>query len=309
MADRQLLLGILGPTASGKTAWSLALARALPLEIVCLDSMQVYRGMDIGTAKPTRAEQALAPHHMLDVRDPCQPYSVAEYASEAAEAIRGIAARGRLPLLVGGTGLYLRALTLPLTLGSAAADPQIRARYQALLAQEGPAHLHQLLSQVDPLSARRLHVNDSRRVIRALEVHALTGRPFSDQRMPQEAQSPYELLLYARDLPRALLYQRIERRVDGMLAAGLADEVKGLLAAGLDKGAQSMQGLGYKELVPYVRGEEGLESAAARLKQRTRQYAKRQLTWFRRDGRIRWLPGDTTEEAFIALVRRDVERA
>ena len=308
MAAKQPLIGILGPTASGKTAWSLALAQALPIEILCLDSMQIYRGMDIGTAKPTQLEQALVPHHMLDIRDANQDYSVAEYAQEAREVIAGIAARGRLPLIVGGTGLYLRALTLPLSLGSTPRDEGIRARYQALLDEKGPEHLHALLQAVDPVTAARLHVNDTRRVIRALEVQALTGQPFSAQRMPEGEASPYALLLYARDWPREQLYQRIEARVDAMLGQGLVAEVSRLMDGGLSDSAQSMQGLGYKELLPYLRGECGLDEASDKIKRRTRNYAKRQLTWFRNDSRISWLPADMEEDEFVARVTRDLEQ-
>ncbi|MHC1786677.1 MAG: tRNA (adenosine(37)-N6)-dimethylallyltransferase MiaA [Christensenellales bacterium] len=309
MAEKQRLIGILGPTASGKTASSLALAEALGGEILCMDALQVYRRMDIGTAKPTKAEQARVPHHLLDIREPGQDFSVAEYTALARPLILEIAARGRLPLLVGGTGLYLRALALPLSLGNVPRDEAIRARLQALLAEEGGERLHCRLAQVDEASARRLHPNDTRRVIRALEVYEVTGRPFSAQTMPAEADSPYRLLLYARDLPREMLYRRIDERVDAMMAAGLADEVRALLAGGLSPEAQCMQGLGYKELLPWLRGGGTKDEAVESIKRRTRNYAKRQLTWFRADPRIAWLPCEMTEEDFIKRVQRDGEQA
>lgn len=283
------VLGLVGPTASGKTALSLMLSKAHAIEIVCMDSMQVYRGLDIGTAKPTKQEQALIPHHMLDVAEPTDDYSVAEYRKAAAQAIDGILARGRLPVLVGGTGLYLRALSLPLTLGGTPRDDKVRAKYAQLLEHHGNEALHKLLATTDPATAKRLHPNDTRRVIRALEVWELTGIPFSRQQMPTEQDGPYDLRLYAMDLPRDTLYARIDQRVDAMLAQGLVDEVKGLLNRGVKPEAQAMQGLGYKELVPVIMGETPLEEAVDTLKRRTRNYAKRQLTWFNRDQRIHWL--------------------
>ncbi len=283
------VLGLVGPTASGKTALSLQLSKAYSIEIVCMDSMQFYRGLDNGTAKPTKQEQALIPHHMLDVAEPTDDYSVAEYRKAAAQAIDGILARGRLPVLVGGTGLYLRALSLPLTLGGTPRDDKVRAKYTQLLEHHGNEALHKLLATTDPATAKRLHPNDTRRVIRALEVWELTGIPFSRQQMPTEQDGPYDLRLYAMDLPRDTLYARIDQRVDAMLARGLVDEVKGLLNRGVKPEAQAMQGLGYKELVPVIMGETPLEEAVDTLKRRTRNYAKRQLTWFNRDQRIHWL--------------------
>ena len=287
--SKPLLLGLVGPTASGKTALSMQLARRHDMEIVCMDSMQVYRGMDIGTAKPTLEEQRRLPHHMLDVADPREPYSVAEYREAAAQAIDGILKRGCLPVLVGGTGLYLRALSLPLSLGGTSRQDEVREKYEAVLQRDGKEALHALLANRDPETALRLHPNDTRRVIRALEVWEVTGVPFSRQQMPRVEDGPYDLRLFAMDLPRGELYQRIEERVDLMLKDGLIDEVESLLRHGVPPDAQAMQGLGYKELVPVLRGETPLEDAVVLLKQRTRNYAKRQLTWFNKDKRIRWL--------------------
>ncbi len=283
------VLGLVGPTASGKTDLSLALASERDIEIVCMDSMQVYRGMDIGTAKPTLAEQRRIPHHMLDVADPREAYSVAEYRRGAARAIDGIISRGRLPVLVGGTGLYLRALSLPLTLGGTPRDDAVRQHYTQLLEQEGKDALHQLLVRKDPQTARRLHPNDTRRVIRALEVWRVTGVPFSRQQMPGYNEGPYDLRLFALQLPREQLYRRIDQRTEAMLKAGLVAEVEGLLHHGVPPDSQALQGLGYKELVPVIAGEMPLQQAAELLKRRTRNYAKRQITWFRRDQRVRWI--------------------
>ncbi|NLX43929.1 MAG: tRNA (adenosine(37)-N6)-dimethylallyltransferase MiaA [Chloroflexi bacterium] len=304
--DKPVVIGLVGPTAGGKTALSLSLAAHHPIEVVCMDSMQVYRGMDIGTAKPTAAEQARIPHYMLDVADPAQPYSVAEYREGALAAIQGILDRGHMPVLVGGTGLYLRALSQGLTLGNTPRDDEVRGRYEEMLEVEGKQALHDHLRRVDPVSADRLHINDTRRVIRALEVWAVTGEPFSAQRVP-EGQEPYRFLLYAPDWPRQVLYQRIDSRVDQMMAQVLMGEVDGLLRRGLTADVQSMQGLGYKELVPCLTGRADIGEAVALIKRRTRNYAKRQLTWFRPDGRIRWLAPEGMEEALPQQVRLDME--
>lgn len=308
MSDKQRVIGIVGPTASGKTALSLALANAFPIEILCMDSMQVYRGMDIGTAKPTQKERMLALHHLLDIRQPEESFSVAEYAALAREAINGIAARGQLPVLVGGTGLYLRALSLPLGLGGVPGNDAIRARYQALLEEEGAQALHDALKQVDLVTAGRLHPNDTRRVIRALEVYTVTGCPFSQQEMPSYEDSPYDLLLYARDWPREMLYARIDQRVDEMMRQGLLEEVQNLQKRGLPQKEQSLQGLGYKELFSCLLGEMDLAQAVELIKRHTRNYAKRQITWFRADPRVKWLSALMDEDCFIDRVRQDIRK-
>ncbi|NLD51521.1 MAG: tRNA (adenosine(37)-N6)-dimethylallyltransferase MiaA [Clostridiales bacterium] len=303
--QKPLVLGIVGPTASGKTLFSMALARAMPVEIICMDSMQIYRGMDIGTAKPTRREQALVPHHMLDLVSPDTGYSVAEYQQEAALAIEGILHRKAMPLLVGGTGLYLWALSNRLNLGNAPRSEEIRSRFEALLQQHGREALHQHLRRVDPLSAGRLHPNDTRRVIRALEVYELTGQSISRQQDTAE-RAPWSFQLYAPDWPRELLYQRINERVEQMFSSGLVEEVRTLLSEGVSPESQSMQGLGYKELLPLLAGQSTLVQTVELLQRRTRNYAKRQLTWFRRDSRITWVPMPVEEDAFVTMVRKDI---
>lgn len=308
MSDKQRVIGIVGSTASGKTALSMALASAFPIEILCMDSMQVYRGMDIGTAKPTPQERASVPHHLLDIRQPEEAFSVAEYVVLAREAISGVTARGHLPVLVGGTGLYLRALSLPLGLGGVPGDDAIRARYQALLEKEGAQALHDALTQVDAVTAGRLHPNDTRRVIRALEVCTVTGRPFSQQEMPSYDDSPYDLLLYASDWTRESLYSRIDQRVDEMMRQGLLEEVQNLQKRGLPQNAQSMQGLGYKELFSGILGEMDLAQAVELIKRHTRNYSKRQLTWFRADPRVKWLRTLMDGECFIDMVRQDMRK-
>ena len=280
--------GLVGPTASGKTAVSLALAEQLKGEILCMDSMQIYKGMDIGTAKPTKEEQARVPHHLLDLVEPTKSFSVTEYAALARPLIEKI----DTPILVGGTGFYLSALSLPLDFGFVRGDNAIREKYQAICDAEGAEALHALLEKVDKASAARLHPNDTRRVIRALEVYDLTGVPFSEQVMPTEADAPYDFSLFALDMDRQRLYERIEKRVDNMMQDGLLDEVETLIKSGVPEQAQAMQGLGYKELLPVLHGTETLANATALIKQKTRNYAKRQLTWFRRDKRIHWLHVD-----------------
>jgi tRNA dimethylallyltransferase len=288
--SRPPLIVLAGPTASGKTSLSIALAHRLDAEIVAMDSMQVYRHMDIGTAKPGAQEQEGIPHHMLDVADPREAYSVAEYVSAAKACIADIHARGRIPLMVGGTGLYLKALTTSMVLGNTQGDPELRARLETIAqAENGQQILHEKLSQIDPDTARRLHPNDVRRVIRALEVYELTGKPLSRQQPAQEEESPYNLCVFGLTMDREKLYGRIEERVDLMMKQGLQREVEGLLQMGVSPQAQAMQGLGYKELVPVVMGESPLSAAVDAIKLGTRHYAKRQMTWFRATKDIIWL--------------------
>ena len=287
--DKNVCWVLTGPTASGKTALSIRLAKAHNCEIVCMDSMQIYRRMDIGTAKPTMEEMEGVPHHMIDVAEPDEAFSVARYQEMAEACIADIQARGKRALLVGGTGLYLRALRQPMAMGDVSADEAIRAELEAIALEEGGRQrLHDMLEAVDPTTAARLHVNDSRRVIRALEVYRLTGTPFSQQ--PQiETGSRFDYRVATLTMDRALLYQRVEKRVDVMFAQGLAGEVRRLLDSGVPADAQAMKAIGYKELVPYVRGEATFEETDYLLKLNTRHYAKRQLTWMRREEDVLWV--------------------
>lgn len=300
---KKRVFGLVGATASGKTAASIALAHAIGGEIICMDSMQIYIGMDIGTAKPTKAEMAGIRHHMLDIVSPAEAFSVTQYSQRARECIDQITARGNVPILVGGTGLYLRALSLPLDFGYTKGDEEIRKRYQAYAEENGVQALHDLLSLRDPETAKRLHPNDTRRVIRALEVGDLTGKPFSSQQMPKPCDAPYDFSLFAIDMPRERLYARIEQRVDQMLKDGLLSEVESLIKSGVPETAQAMQGLGYKELIPVLRGQESLRDAADTIKLRTRHYAKRQITWFRPDERIHWIDEKNAPETIVSLAK------
>lgn len=289
----QPLLVIVGPTASGKTSVGIEVALRLSGEIISADSMQVYRGMDIGTGKATAAERARVPHHLLDIVEPDHPFTVAEFQARADLAIREIAARGRLPLLVGGTGLYVRAVVDGLDFAPRPSDLRLRRELERRAAAVGPVALHAELAQLDPETARRVHPHDVRRVVRALEVYRLTGRPISAQgRRPPR----YDALIFGLHVARAELYRRIERRVDEMLAAGWVDEVRRLIAAGFGRWVTSAQALGYRELAAYLRGEVGYAAARAHIVAATRRFAKRQLTWFRADPRIRWLNATDRDE-------------
>lgn len=278
-----------GPTASGKTALSLRLARTHDCEIVCMDSMQIYRGMDIGTAKPTADERAQAVHHMVDVADPTEDFSVARYQEMAESCIADIQARGHRALLVGGTGLYLRRS------GSRwrwAKRRRMKASGRnCSRSRTRPAAKSSFISnwrRVDPDTAQRLHLNDVRRVIRALEVYRLTGRPFSQQ--PQiKTDSRFSYRVASLTMPRDILYARIEQRIGQMLADGLAEEVSRLLKSGVPRDAKAMKAIGYKEMIPYALGETTLDEAVYALKLNTRHYAKRQLTWMRREEDVLWV--------------------
>ncbi len=289
MEKKQCCWVLTGPTASGKTGLSIRLAKEFDCEIVCMDSMQIYRRMDIGTAKPTRKEMDGVPHHMLDISEPWESFSVAQYQAMAEACFREIHARGRQVLLVVGTVLYLRALRQPMAMGDAGADQSLRDELQALAdAPGGRERLHAMLEEVDPATAARLHLNDVRRAIRALEVFRSTGVPFSRQpQKPTEVDFDYRVATLTMDRER--LYRRIEDRVDQMMRDGLMEEVRALLAEGITPSAQAMKGLGYKELAPYVLGQSNLEQAVDAIKLGTRRYAKRQLTWMRREEDVLWV--------------------
>ena len=292
------VIAVVGPTASGKSALALQLAREIGGEIVCMDSMQIYRGMDIGTAKPTPEERQAVPHHMLDIVLPADSYDVATYACDARQVMEEILSRGRVPILTGGTGLYLRALMYGLQLGTVAADEAFRAEcLRRAETEDGRKELWRELRAADPVSAGKFHYNDVKRVMRALEVYRATGRPISDQGTRQEINSPFSFFLLGMGMERSLLYQRIDRRVEEMLRQGLTDEVRGLLDSGVTPQAQAMQGIGYKEMIPYLAGEATLDETRSLIAQNTRHYANRQMTWFRSEERIHWL--DTSSETLL----------
>lgn len=283
MQEKPKILAVVGPTASGKTALAVELALRLGGEVVCCDSMQIYREMSIGTAKPTEEERRGVPHHLFDIKDPDEPFSAQEYAALAEAAVTDILSRGKLPVFCGGTGLYLDAFLRGGMQETPGADPALRAELTAFAEAHGAEALHARLVAVDPESAAQAHPNNLRRVIRALEIYSLTGVPKSEwdrrtRTLPSRYNAAVLGLVFA---DRALLYERIERRVDIMLADGLLEETRALLDAGVfERSPTAAAAIGYKELLPYLRGESSLEEAVTELKTATRRYAKRQLTWF-----------------------------
>jgi tRNA dimethylallyltransferase len=286
---------LLGPTAVGKTGAALALGERLGAEIVNADSLQVYRELDIGTAKPTLAERARAPHHLIDVADPPEPYDAARYAAAGREVLAELHRRGVPPLVVGGTGLYLKTLLYGL-FDDGDPGPEIRARLRRELQSLGLAELHQRLAVLDPVTAGRLHPNDTYRILRALEVMEATGKPVSELFAAHRFRDcPYRVLKLGLILPREELNRRIESRVEAMLAQGFLQEVEGLLKR-YPADLKPLQSLGYRHLSLYLRGQWPWEEAMERLKIDTRHYAKRQLTWFKADPEVQWLqPGQVAE--------------
>lgn len=282
------ILIIAGPTAVGKSAVALRVAERVGGEIVSADSMQIYRQMDVGTAKPSAEERARVRHHLIDIIGPDVPYSVAQYQADADRAIAEVRARGRVPMLVGGTGLYVQAVWDGLDFPIAGPDREFRAAMQAEAQRLGTAALHARLAEIDPAAAVRIHPNDQKRIIRALEVHHLTGQPIS--RFHRRREGPrYQALAFGLRMPRRELNQRIDERIDDMMSAGLLDEVRRLLDRGYHEGLISMKALGYQQLAYQLRGRCQLSAAVERFKTATHQFAKRQMTWFGRDRRIRWI--------------------
>jgi len=292
MSDNRILV-LSGPTASGKTAIALSLARAFPLDIVSADSMQVYRGMDIGTAKPTLAQRAEVPHHLVDVADPDEQFSAGRFVTEAEEAISGIRKKGRLPLVAGGTGMYIRSLLRGLD--ALPADPAVRTRLTRLWEEDGGKALYGELRRIDPVSAGKIHPSDRARIVRSLEVAEITGEPASTRKASWvSGASRYRFLFLVLSIEREDLYRRIDMRVEEMFRAGLVEEVDGLLARGYGRDLASMGALGYRHVLSHLLDGIPRGQAVDRMKRDTRRYAKRQVTW---------LTGET------GVVRLEVEGA
>jgi tRNA dimethylallyltransferase len=293
---------LVGPTGVGKTALAMALADHLSLEVVSADSRAVYRWMDIGTAKPSPEERQRVPHHLIDVVDPDEPYSLALYQQQALAALARIEARGRRPLLVGGAGLYVSAVCDGLAMPDVPPDTAFRAAMEERARREGWQVLQTDLQHIDPASANRIDPKNVRRVIRALEVHHVTGKPFSAWQTPL-AEPPVECVLIGLNLERQTLFARLDQRIDAWIEGGFVEEVRGLLERGYAPALPSMSGIGYREIAQVLRGEVDLPSAVAQVKHATHQYAKRQMTWFRRDPRIIWLDAATaTPERLLELL-------
>lgn len=305
------LLVIAGPTACGKTDAALEIAARLGGEIVSADSMQIYRDMNVGTAKPTAEQRARVPIHLIDFVPPDQEYTVATFQRDARGVIAETHRRGRLPILCGGTGLYLRAVLEHLDFPPAASDDAIRRELQQQAERLGPESLHARLAEVDPAAARAILPGDARRIIRALEVHRLTGRPMSAVQSVDEAPAvDYNTVRYVLTAPRHVLFHRIERRVDDMMAAGWLEEVAALRERGLCTSDQSMQAIGYRHLLEHLDGRRDLAETVGLIKRDTRRYAKRQITWLRRESDFAWLaPADEDERrACLAVVTEGVQR-
>ncbi|KZE65205.1 tRNA dimethylallyltransferase [Paenibacillus jamilae] len=303
VASKPKLLVLVGPTAVGKTKLSIEMARHFDAEIISGDSMQVYRHMDIGTAKISEQEMKGIKHHLIDIHEPEYPYSVAQFQEDCRRLIPEIQSRGKLPFIVGGTGLYVESVCYEYKFSEVGADEAFRQEQLDYADQFGADALHARLQAVDPESALRLHPNDRRRVVRALEIYHVSGTTLSSQLANQKKESPYQLCIVGLTMDRQMLYKRIEDRIDGMLDQGLVAEVTSLMERGVRSDAISMQGLGYKEISSYLRGEVSLEEAVTWLKRDTRHFAKRQLSWFRHMKDIQWV--DVTDfENFSAHAAR-----
>jgi len=309
--DKPILPVVAGPTASGKTRCAVALCRLVGGEVVSADSMQVYSGMEILSAVPTAEEMQGVPHHLLGCVSPGTGYSADAYREDARRCISDILSRGRLPVLCGGTGLYIDAVTRPMSFSSQRSDEAMHRELLALAGEPGGRRrLHDMLRQIDPAAADTLHENDVRRVSRAIEIFRLTGMTQAEHaRRDRAREGDFREIIFALDWPREALYRRIDARVDAMLAAGLVDEVKTLMA-GADRHPTAIQAIGYKEIAMALRGEISMEHAVYLTKKATRNLAKRQLTWFRRDPRVIWLQAEgRTPEALAGDMReRIVER-
>lgn len=287
---KQPLIILTGPTAVGKTSLSVRLAKAIGGEIISADSMQVYRHMDIGSAKIKKEEMEDVPHHLIDVLEPTEDFNVVRFQSMAKEAMAGIWSRGHIPIITGGTGFYIQALLYDIDFKDNEENSQIRRELEELGREKGDEYLHQLLARIDPVSAEEIHAHNQKRVIRAIEYYRLTGEQISvHNKREREKESPYDFLYYVLTTERSLLYERIEQRVDLMIREGLEEEVKKLACMGCTRNMVSMQGLGYKEILDYLEGRSTLSEAIYILKRDTRHFAKRQLTWFKRERDVCWL--------------------
>jgi tRNA dimethylallyltransferase len=300
------LIAILGATATGKSALGIALAQRLGGEVVSCDSTAIYRGFDIGTDKVPMSQRGGIPHHLIDVVDPTEEYSAARYAREAAAAVRDITARGLHPIVVGGTGLYYRALTRGFFPGPGR-DASLRARLERIANRRGPERLHRMLSRVDPPSAERIQPRDRKRVVRALEVYLLTGRPMTDHFADTASPLPeYEVVAFALKIPAEETARRVARRVDAQFEQGLLDEVRGLLAAGVPPTAHPFTGLVYRQALEHLRGVRDEAATRELIVRENRRYARRQLIWFRKEPNLRWIHAagereDTVQDVLRAL--------
>lgn len=295
MKQKEKLLVLIGPTAVGKTKLSIELANRFKGEVISGDSMQIYKGMDIGTAKIAEEEMEGVPHHLIDIKDPDEPFSVAEFQELVRSKITEISNRGKLPMIVGGTGLYIQAILYDYQFTEAASDQEFRMELEQLAEEKGNEAVHQKLIEVDSESAERIHPNNLRRVIRALEIYHCTGKTMTEYQQQQQPELLYDTCLIGLTMDREMLYNRINKRVDLMMEQGLLEEVKALYDCGI-RDCQSIQAIGYKELYDYFEGRVTLEDGVENLKQNSRRYAKRQLTWFRNKMDVEWFEMSTMEK-------------
>ena len=311
MNEKNMVI-LTGPTAVGKSALSIALAKALDTGIISADSMQVYKHMDIGSAKITPEEMQGVPHALIDVYEPDEPFHVVQFQHDAQAAMEQLWDKGQLPLIVGGTGFYIQALLYDVDFSEEDADLKLRQKYAQLAQSEGAEALHAQLAQVDPQAAGQIHANNIKRVIRALEFYEKTGTPISAHNAAERAkQSPYGFAYFVLTDRREHLYERIDARVDAMMEQGLLDEVKKLRDMGYTRDLVSMQGLGYKELLAYLDGECSLDEAVYMIKRDTRHFAKRQLTWFRRERDVIWVDKpafDYDEDKILSYMLQEIEK-
>ncbi|MCR5673188.1 MAG: tRNA (adenosine(37)-N6)-dimethylallyltransferase MiaA [Lachnospiraceae bacterium] len=291
------LVILAGPTAAGKTALSVKLAKRINGSIISADSMQVYKGMDIGTAKITKAEMEDVPHYLIDVLDPHDDFNIATFKEMAVSAMDDIYKAGRIPIMVGGTGFYIQSIIYDIDFSAEDTGGPYREHLQGLIDTFGAQYVHKMLEEADGEAAKRIHFNDHRRMIRALEYNANTGRKISEHNLESsEHVSPYNFCYFVLNDDRQRIYDRIDSRVDKMIEEGLVDEVTKLMKLGLTKNHVSMHGLGYKEIIEYLNGDRTLDEAVYKIKRDTRHFAKRQLTWFRREKDVIWLSAEDTDE-------------
>ncbi|OZU90242.1 tRNA (adenosine(37)-N6)-dimethylallyltransferase MiaA [Virgibacillus indicus] len=284
---KKTVIAVVGPTAVGKTKLSIEIAKRFNGEIISGDSMQVYRGMDIGTAKIKENEMQNIPHYMLDIKEPDEEFSVADFQSHVQQYIDAISDHGKLPVIAGGSGLYIQAALYDYNFSTQKRDDSITQRLENIIKAEGITPLYNRLKQVDSKQAKKIHPNNHRRVIRAIEIYETTGLTMSEYQKKQHVQSPYNIRIIGLEMDRELLYDQINKRIDTMMEEGLLDEVERLYASGFGS-RQSMKAIGYKEFIPYLNGRQGLEESVELLKRNSRRYAKRQFTWFRNKMDISW---------------------
>lgn len=298
------VIAIVGPTAVGKTSLSIRLAKRFDGEIISGDSMQIYKGMDIGTSKITEEEKEDIPHYMLDIRNPGEDFSVAQFKTLVQQHIKDITERNRLPFIVGGTGLYIKSVLYDYDFSDRKRDPAITKRLETFVREKGVLPLYEKLKKIDPYQAEKIHPNNYRRVIRALEIYETTGMTMSEYHKQQKSEPIYDYLLIGLTMERLILYEKINKRVDEMIDLGLVEEVKELIDQNLED-SQAMKAIGYKEFIPYFKGEQSLEQSIQLLKRNTRRYAKRQLTWFKNKMNVEWF--DLTkarEESYLKIEKR-----